>query len=222
MVDFAAARRMMIDTQVRTADVTDPRLLAAMMEVARERFVPVDKVPLAYLDLDLPVTRPGQTPVRRMLKPMVLAKLLQAAEITRTDRVLDVGCAGGYSSAVLAELAAWVVAVEQDPELAAQARATLTDMGVSNVDVTSGQLNTGAPAAGPYDVIVVEGATEFVPTALFDQLKNGGRFVCVLGSGPAGRAMLYRLIDGNLSGRPVFDASAPLLPGFNKPPAFVF
>ena len=104
MTDFAAARRMMVDGQVRTADVTDLRLLAAMLELPRERFFPDDKASLAYLDLDVPVSAPGQ-PVRRLLKPMVLAKLIQAAEIAETDRVLDVGCGTGYSTALLSHLA---------------------------------------------------------------------------------------------------------------------
>src|SRR4249919_2610415 len=120
MTDFAAARRMMVDGQVRTADVTDPRLLAAMLEVPRERFFPGDKASLAYLDLDASVSAPGQ-PVRRLLKPMVLAKLIQAAAISETDRVLDVGCSSGYSTALLAHLAGAVVGLEEDPGLARQA-----------------------------------------------------------------------------------------------------
>ena len=120
MTDFAAARRMMVDGQVRTADVTDLRLLAAMLELPRERFFPDDKASLAYLDLDVPVSAPGQ-PVRRLLKPMVLAKLIQAADIAETDRVLDVGCATGYSTALLAHLAGSVVGLEEDAALARQA-----------------------------------------------------------------------------------------------------
>ena len=108
MIDFAAARRLMVDGQVRTADVTDPRLLAAMLGLPRERFFPEEKASLAYLDLDAPINAPGR-PDRRLLKPMVLAKLLQAAAITQTDRVLDVGCNSGYSTALLAHLAGSVV-----------------------------------------------------------------------------------------------------------------
>src|SRR5262245_36041985 len=134
MTNFAVQRKMMVDGQVRTSDVTDRALIAAMLDVARERFVPASMAGLAYLDMDVAVTeaRAGE-PGRRLLKPMVLAKLIQAAEITANDRVLDVGCATGYASAVLSKLAHEVVALEQDPVLAAQAAAILPDIGALNV-----------------------------------------------------------------------------------------
>src|SRR6516164_5303376 len=118
-MDFAAARRMMVDGQVRTSDVNDPRIVAAMLAVPRERFVPQPKAALAYADLDVPVTeaKPPASP-RHLLKPMVLAKLIAAADLGERDRVLDVGCASGYSSAVLARLAGSVIALEECPELA--------------------------------------------------------------------------------------------------------
>ena len=219
MLDFAVARRMMVDGQIRTADVTDSRLLAAMLEVPRERFLPERNAALAYLDLDVPASEPGR-PVRRLLKPMVLAKLLQVAAIGESDRVLDVGCATGYASALLARLAGSVVALEEDAALVRHAQQALS--GVANVKLVTGPLVVGWPAEAPYDVIVLEGATEVVPQALLRQLKDGGRLVCVLGRGPACKAMLYRAADGEHSGRPVFDAAAPLLPGFAEPPAFVF
>lgn len=216
MTDFAAARRMMVDGQVRTADVTDLRLLAAMDDVPRERFVPADKAGLSYLDLDLPAGEGG----RCLLKPMVLAKLIQLAEISETDRVLDVGCASGYSSAVLAELAGSVVALEEDRSLAQAAERTLA--GRSNVEVVNGALSAGWAAGGPYDAIVMQGATEVVPDALLRQLKDGGRLVCILGAAPQRKAMLYRNSDGDMSGRSMFDAAAPVLPGFQRTPSFVF
>jgi protein-L-isoaspartate(D-aspartate) O-methyltransferase len=221
MIDFAAARRMMVDGQVRTADVTDPRLLAAMLDVPRERFFPEDKVSLAYLDLDVAVSETG-LPVRRLLKPMVLAKLIQAAGLGETDRVLDVGCATGYSTAVLARLAHSVVGLEEEASLARQASAMLAEAGVTNVRIVTGPLDRGCPAEGPYDLILLEGATETVPAALLDQLKSGGRLACVLGRGQSGKAMIYSRTGSDLSGRAVFDAAAPLLPGFAKPQEFVF
>jgi protein-L-isoaspartate(D-aspartate) O-methyltransferase len=224
MASFENARRMMVDGQVRTNDVTDPHILAAMLELPRERFVPTSKTDLAYLDLDLPVTepQPGVAP-RCLLKPMVLAKLLQAAEITVSDRVLDVGCATGYSSAVLAHIAASVVAVEDSPELARATSENLSALGITTVTVRTAELPVGAPADGPYDAILINGCVEIVPHALCAQLKDGGRLVCVLrGPGGAGKAMLYRSTGDSVSGRPIFDAAAPLLPGFMKPPAFVF
>jgi protein-L-isoaspartate(D-aspartate) O-methyltransferase len=217
MFDFAAARRMMVDGQVRTADVTEPRLLAAMFDTPRESFLPARKADLAYLDLDLPLGEGG----RRMLKPMIFAKLVQAAEIAPTDRVLDVGCGGGYSAAILAQLADVVVAVEEDAALARHADEALKRAGY-RVQVVTGALAAGAAGQGPYDAIVLEGATEVPPATLLSQLADGGRLVCVQGRGPASKAMVYRRIEDDVSGRPVFDAAAPVLPGFIAPAAFVF
>src|SRR5712671_5221640 len=191
MTDFAAARRMMVDGQVRTADVTDLRLLAAMLELPRERFFPDDKASLAYLDLDVPVSAPGQ-PVRRLLKPMVLAKLIQAAGIAATDHVLDVGCASGYSTALLSHLAGSVVGLEEDAALARQAADAMSWAGkslagkslagkswadLSTAKIVTGPLAQGCAGEGPYDVILLQGSAEVVPPALFDQLKNGGRLI---------------------------------------------
>jgi protein-L-isoaspartate(D-aspartate) O-methyltransferase len=223
MLDFATARRSMVDSQVRTSDVTDPRISAAMLELPRERFVAQSNADLAYADLDVPVAgaKPGQ-PVRRLLKPMVLAKLVQAAAVKADDHVLDVGCAAGYSGALLARLARSVVALEEDPSLAKLAAENLAAVGARNVTVVTGPLTQGWPAAAPYDVIFVDGAVETVPDVLSSQLKDGGRLVAVVGAPPAGRAMVYRSVRGDVSGWPVFDASAPLLPGFAIPPTFVF
>lgn len=218
MPDFTAARRMMVDGQVRTSDVTDLRLIAAMLELPREKFVAHDKAALAYLDRDLPATK--GTPPRCLLKPMVLAKMIQAADIGPLDRVLDVGTATGYSAAVMAQLAGSVIALEEDEELARRARENLS--GVGNVEVVIGSLTDGWPAGAPYDVILLDGATEQAPQALLRQLCDGGRLVCVLGRGPASKAVLYRASSGQASARPIFDATAPVLPGFAAVPAFVF
>jgi protein-L-isoaspartate(D-aspartate) O-methyltransferase len=216
MTDFAAARRNMVDGQVRTADVTDLRIISAMLAVPREAFVPPAKAGLAYLDLDVPVGEGG----RRLLKPMVLAKLIQAADLAGTDRVLDVGCATGYAAAVLARIAGQVVALEQDPALAKAAQAALG--GLPNLTVQAGALTEGCPQSGPYNAIVIEGAVELVPEALLRQLDDGGRLVCVLGAGPGAKAMLYRRSGQDFGGRAIFDAAAPLLPGFVKPLEFAF
>jgi protein-L-isoaspartate(D-aspartate) O-methyltransferase len=222
-MDFARARRMMVDGQVRTSDVTDLALLAAFETVPRERFVPVDKTGLAYLDLDVPVQDDQNgRPTRRMLRPMVVAKLMQAAEVARTDRVLEVGCGTGYAAALLSHLAQEVVALEQDTDLAKAATAALAAVGAANVSVVTGPLTAGWEAKAPYDVILLSGATEIVPRALFPQLKDGGRLICVQGRKPGGKAFLYRSVGGDVSGRAVFDSGAPLLPGFVEPPAFVF
>ncbi len=216
MTDFATARRHMVDGQVRTADVTDLRILAAMMEIPREHFAPPASAKLAYLDLDLPVGDGA----RRLLKPMVFAKLIHAADIASGDRVLDVGCATGYGAAVLARIAGQVTALEQDAGLAQAARTALARQ--SNVSVVTGPLTAGWSQGGPYDVIVLEGATEIEPQGFLKQLKEGGRLVCVLGSAPGAKAMLYCRSGEELGGRPIFDAAAGLLPGFVKAPAFAF
>jgi protein-L-isoaspartate(D-aspartate) O-methyltransferase len=221
MTDFAAARRMMVDGQVRTSDVTDPRIIAAMLELPRERFVPAANAGLAYLDFDVPVAQaPGGE--RRLLKPMVLAKMVHAAAVGAADRVLDVGCATGYSSALLSRLAAFVVALEEDAALARLAAANLGEFAADKATVVTGALTQGWPPHAPYDVIFLNGASEIVPRALFAQLKEQGRLVAVIGRAPSCRAMLYRSIGGDVSAWPVFDASAQMLPGFAAPAQFVF
>ncbi len=217
MFDTAAVRRMMVDGQVRTADVTNLDLVNAMLDVPRELFVPKDVADRAYLDSDIPV---GEG--RMLLKPMVLAKLIQAGQIESTDRVLDVACGTGYSSAILARLAGSVVALEQDGDLAAAAKRALAAAGAQGVTVVTGPLTAGWPAGGPYDFILLNGATEVTPESYAAQLKPEGRLACIFKRGPAGKAMLYRLSEGHLVGRPIFEAAAPLLPGFAAPPAFVF
>jgi protein-L-isoaspartate(D-aspartate) O-methyltransferase len=216
MADYARARRTMVDCQVRPADVTDLQIIAALLDVPREAFVPAARRPIAYLDLDVPVGEGG----RALLKPMVFGKLLQAAGVTETDHVLDVGCATGYSAAVLAKLAGSVVALEQDQALAGSAGEMLRQ--TANVLLVSGPLLAGAPHQAPYDAIVLEGASEVVPDSLLAQLKDGGRLVAVVGSGPMGKATIYRMTGGRATAQPLFDAAAPLLPGFEKAPAFVF
>jgi len=217
MFDAAAARRLMVEGQVRTANVTDFDLLEAMRMVPRERFLPQSLAQLAYVDSDIPLANG-----RALLKPMVLAKLIQAARVRRGERVLDVGCGTGYSAAVLARLAGSVIALEEDAELARQAKEALAAVGAAQVEVVVGPLTAGWPAGAPYDVILLNGAAEIAPEALGRQLKPDGRLVGVYGRYPAGKAMIYHVIEGHLAGRPVFDAAARLLPGFAAPPAFVF
>ena len=217
MTDFAAARRNMVDGQVRTADVTDPRILSAMLEIPRENFVPSASTALAYLDLDLPV---GESGTRRLLKPMVLAKLIHALDLASSDRVLDAGCASGYGAAVLAQVAGHVTALEEDSRLAQGASRALA--GLKNVSAVTGPLTKGWPKGAPYDGIIFEGAVEFPPEAFLPQLRDGGRLACILGSGPGAKAMLYFRSRDELGGRSIFDASAAVLPGFVKAPAFAF
>jgi protein-L-isoaspartate(D-aspartate) O-methyltransferase len=217
MFDSATARRMMVDGQVRTADVTNPDLLAAMLAVPRELFAPSALAAQAYLDSDVALGKG-----RVLLKPMVLAKLIQGAQVGASDHVLDVGCGTGYSSAVLSRCVGSVVALEEDPTLARAAQEALGKLGAANVTVASGPLTAGWPAAAAYDLILLNGATEVVPEALGKQLKPDGRLACIFGRAPALKGTIFRPAEGRLVGRPIFDAAAPVLPGFVAPPAFVF
>jgi protein-L-isoaspartate(D-aspartate) O-methyltransferase len=217
MFDAANARRLMVDGQVRTADVTDPDLLDAMLRIPRERFLPPSLAPLAYLDKDILLGNG-----RALLKPMVLAKLIQAAGVSREDRVLDIGCGTGYAAALLAHLAGSVIALEEDAELARQATKALAAVDTTRVAVAVGPLTAGWPDAAPYDVILLDGAVEIVPDALGGQLTPEGRVVGIYGRPPASKAMIYRVVEGHLVGRPIFDAAARVLPGFVAPPTFVF
>jgi len=217
MFDAANARRLMVEGQIRTADVTDTTVLDAMQTLPRERFLPPALVQLAYLDGDVPVRR-GRT----LLRPMVLAKLVQAARIDRDDRVLDLGCATGYSAAVISRLAGSVVALEEDADLARQAKEALAAVGAANVEVVTGPLASGWPAGGPYDVIFLDGATEIRPDSLGPQLKPDGCVVGVYSPTAASKATIFHFIEGHMVGRPVFDAAARVLPGFSAPPQFVF
>jgi protein-L-isoaspartate(D-aspartate) O-methyltransferase len=216
MADSATLRRMMVDGQVRTADVTDRGLIDAMLDVPREHFVPASQSALAYLDLDLPV---GEG-TRRLLKPMVLAKMLQALQISAGQRVLDVGCATGYAAALMARLGASVVALEEQPGLVTRARANLAGLGT--VEVVEGRLSDGYAKGAPYDSILIEGAIEVDPTALGRQLADGGSLLCIQGGGPASKVVLYRRDGDDLTDHAIFDASGAILPGFVKPMTFAF
>lgn len=216
MADFATLRRMMVDGQVRIADVTQWPLIQAMLDTPRERFVPDSQVGLAYLDLDLPL---GEG-TRRLLKPMVLAKMLQALDISADTSVLDVGCATGYAAALLASLGASVVALEEQPELAAKARTNLA--GYAKVEVVEGRLVDGYRPRAPYEAILVEGGLELDPEELCRQLADGGRLICIRGGGPAGKVVSYSKNGVDITPRTIFDAAGPTLPGFSKPLAFAF
>lgn len=220
MIDFAEMRRAMVDAQVRANDVTDLRIVAAMLETPRERFVPAPLRNFAYIDDDLLVKEGA--PARYLMEPMVLAKLLQAAEIGPDALVLDVGAASGYSTAVLAKLAGQVVALEEDAELAGQGSSQLVELGLLNAAYVQGPLTAGWPSEAPYDVILLNGSVDSVPEALLAQLKPGGRLVAVVGHGRAGRASVFTNTTGGIGSRIVFDAAVPALPGFEARPGFVF
>jgi protein-L-isoaspartate(D-aspartate) O-methyltransferase len=217
-MDFAAARLNMVDSQLRTNKVADEALLDAFLKVPRERFVPVVFHDAAYFDDNLPLGNG-----RALLEPMILARLLNEARIGAADKVLDIGSATGYGTAIIARLAASVVGVEEDADLARQARARLAELGVLHATIVDGPMAQGHAAGAPYDVIVIEGAVAAVPDIVADQLAEGGRLVTVVKIGAGmGRATVMNRVQGTLSRRPLCDASAPLLPGFTPAPSFVF
>jgi protein-L-isoaspartate(D-aspartate) O-methyltransferase len=217
MIDYAVAREAMVDRQVRPADVTRYPIIAAMLAVPRELFVPAEVRPVAYLGEHVPIA-----PGRVLLDPRVFAKMLDALNVGPADLVLDVGCGLGYSTAVLACMAEAVVALESDPAMAAEAEALLAAQSVDNAVVQAGPLEAGVPAHGPFDAIIVEGALEVLPDALGRQLKPGGRIAAIVVDGSRGQAQLGLMAEDGIDWRRVFDATAPVLPGFAKAKAFVF
>lgn len=217
MMDFALARQKMVDGQVRPNKVTDPRIIAAMRELPRERFVPPALAPLACVDEDVPLGNG-----RFLMEPMVIARLIQLLELRDGNRVLVVGAGAGYGAAVCARCDARVVALENDPDLLALGRAVLPDV-APGVVVVEGALAEGWAAAAPYDAVLVEGAMPEVPAALTAQLADGGRLAVVIRDrGPVSRATLVRKVGGSVSLLPQFDAATPLLPEFAPRPAFTF
>ncbi len=221
MSGFSPARQKMVDGQVRPSDVTDIRILDAMLEVPREVFVPASQRALAYLDLDLDVSE-GTSAKRYLIKPVVTAKMLQAAEIRPGDNVLVVGCATGYAAAIIAKLAGQVTATESDSSLAAKAGDVLAGLGLANVTVRTAAAAEGDPANAPYDVVVINGATEIVPDRLYAQLKEGGRLVGVFAMTQPPRATIVTRSHGDFGNRALFDATVPVLPGLERLAAFVF
>ena len=220
MVDFTQARRMMVDSQLRTFDVNDFPLLDAMNSVPRERFVLPGREDLAYMDQHILVSDGAER--RFMLSPMILGRLIQALGIDAGDKVLDVAAGRGYASAVFAELGAQVTALESDSALAEAARECLAAANCADVTVETGPLEQGCARNAPYDAILVNGAVEVRPEELLGQLAEGGRLVCVRGQGRAARATLHVRTGDALGERELFDAAAPLLAPFTMKPSFTF
>jgi protein-L-isoaspartate(D-aspartate) O-methyltransferase len=216
-MDFQAARKAMVDSQLRPNRLTDDRIADAMLSLPRERFLPKALAGVAYVDEDIHIGNG-----RYVMEPMVLARMLQVAEIRPTDTVLHVGCATGYASAVMAQLAGTVVALESDPELAAKATDLLAEQQVANSAVVEGELARGLADQGPFDLIFVEGAVSEVPQALIDQIAEGGRLLAIIRGDGVGVVTLYRRENGAIGHRSLFDAATPVLPGFEARKAFVF
>ena len=221
MVDFERARKMMVENQLRTSNITDKRVLAAMLQVPRERFVPEGRKALAYIDeahrLD---TASGAA--RYLPSAAPFGRMVQLAGIETTDAVLDLGCGSGYSTAVLSILAATVVGVDNDPQLAALALRNSQELGLVNVSIVAGPTENGAKSKAPFDVIMLEGAVDRVPAVLFAQLRDGGRLVALIRNGATAVAHLFVKSGKDVASRAEFNASLPPLTDETPAPEFVF
>lgn len=224
--DSKIQRQTMVDCQIRTFEVTDQLVIDQFLAVPRERFLPDAVRDLAYSDIGftIPVTSGDG---RYCLPPLTLARLIQGGRVASNDRVLDVASGSGYSTAILAGLAGSVLSLEADPTLRHELKTRLTAFGLDQVRTIDGPLEAGAESDGPFDVILVNGAVETGLDALFAQLAEGGRLLTIqrAPSDPTGRAakaMRFEKSSGQISGRILFDASAPVLTAFKRAPAFVF
>jgi len=215
MSDFATRRRMMVDTQVRPSDVTEFPIIEAMLTVPREQFVPRDKMEAAYVDETIAL---GQG--RVLLDPRSFAKMLEALDLSNSDMVLYVGAGLGYGPAVVARIAELVVAVEDDADRVSEAQSILAEVHADNVILHEGDLTAGMPDHGPYDAVLIEGGVEDVPQALLEQIKEGGRIVCIFMEGRLGTVKMGYKLDGRVSWRFAFNAAAPVIAGFEKTTSF--
>ena len=217
MLDYQQARETMLDSQIRTCDVTDYHIQSAFRHTPRECFVPKSKMALAYSDSNIEVDDG-----RVMMRPRDLAKMIAEADIAPTDIVLNIACGRGYSVAVQARLAETVVALEETEERANKATALLDKCEITNTAVVVGPLRAGAPEHGPYNVIFVNGAVSCIPDAWFDQLADGGRLVVPVLDGPLSPVRVYTKKGDRVSDRYAFDATMPLIPGFEPKDGFDF
>jgi protein-L-isoaspartate(D-aspartate) O-methyltransferase len=216
--EYATARRNMVDCQIRPNDVTDLRVVDALLDVPREAFLPDSQRGMAYLDMDVPLGGTGQ---RFLLKPALIGRLLQAAGIAPTHKVLVVGGGTGYLAALVSRLAGEVVMSESDADMAAAAQRRFAMGGYPNIRVVHAPPVNGNVADAPFDVIVLDGAAEHIPDVLCQQLSPNGCLVGVFGTRPQ-RAMIVRRGPGDFGSRVLFDATAPVLPGLKQPAEFVF
>jgi protein-L-isoaspartate(D-aspartate) O-methyltransferase len=212
--NFEHMRRAMVASQLRTTGVNDPRVVAAMGAVPRERFVPDNFASAAYTDFMVPLGHG-----RELNTPMALGRMLSEARLQGHERTLVIGAATGYSAAVVARLAKSVIALEEQPDLAGDARRALADAGV---EVVEGPLNQGWPGGGPYDFILIDGAVEFVPQQIIDQVADGGELAAAILDGGVPRLSIGRVVGGAWGSAAYTDAAAPILPGFQKPRTFSF
>jgi protein-L-isoaspartate(D-aspartate) O-methyltransferase len=214
-MDYQAVRHNMVENQIRPNRVTNAAVIDAMEEIPREKFVPEESAGIAYVD-EAAAIGDG----RYLMEPSLLARILQEANVSKDDLVLNIGCGTGYSAAVLAKISKAVVAVEENSGFAEKASALMVELGIDNAVIIEDSLADGYAKQAPYDVIVISGAVEEVPQMLLDQLVEGGRLVSVLTGGPIGKVVVTQKIGESISNIEAFDAGTPLLPGFRKEKAF--
>jgi protein-L-isoaspartate(D-aspartate) O-methyltransferase len=219
MTDAALQRKNMVESQVRPSDITDRRITSAMLAVARESFVPKARQAVAYADMDVPLDETG---TRVLLAPRILAKMLQALTIEAHEDVLIIAAGTGYAAAIAGRMAKSITAIEESVALAAAATTNLAGDKDISAEVITGKLTTGAPSKAPFDAILIEGAVEYVPSELLQQLGVGGRLIAIVRKGHAAKAVLWRRHASSFDQTDMFDASAPILPGFAKAAHFTF
>jgi len=217
MIDYSIARHNMVESQLKPNKVTDPRVIDVMSALPRENFLSQALKGVAYVDEDVQIA-----PGRYLMEPAVFARMVQEAKIGAKDVVLEIGCGAGYSTAVLARLAASVIAVESDAALARQATEGLAANGIDNAAVVEAPLGDGYSRQAPYPVVFVNGAVSQMPQRLLDQIAEGGRLVGVERGKTSAQAVLYSRNGGLVGRRSLFDANVPLLPGFAPAAGFVF
>ncbi|MFN3835795.1 MAG: protein-L-isoaspartate O-methyltransferase family protein [Glycocaulis sp.] len=215
MSDFAQARRQMVNSQIRPADVTDRALQDAMASIPRERFLPRSLGGSAYADMEIDLGHG-----RRFMRPRDFAKLVQAAAVKPGELVLDLAAGRGYSTAILSRLCETVIGLESEADFASKAEGALSDVGADNAVIVTGDLKKGAPDQGPFNVIFVNGAVEEMPSAWLDQLADGGRLVVIVRQNGVGRAHVFTRNGNAVGSRVVFDSMTALLPGFEQADAF--
>lgn len=215
MTDYAQRRTFMVDTQVRPSDVTKFPIIDAMLTVPREAFTPRDKREAAYVGENIEIASG-----RVMLEPRTLAKMLDALAFTGRELVLDIGAGYGYSAAVISQMSEAVIAIEDDSDMVSEAQGALSENGADGVVMQEATLNEGAPEHGPYDVIIIEGGIETLPSAIADQVKDGGKIVALFMDGELGTVRVGYKQGGEITWRFAFNAAAPVLPGFEKAAEF--
>lgn len=221
MIGFELQRKNMVESQVRPSDITDRRVITAMLAVPREVFADQNARAVAYMDRDLPVGSARGAARRALVAPRTLARMIQAMVIEPGDRVLEIGCATGYASALLGRIARTVVALECDAELATSARKALGDVQAANVKVETGLLEAGWSKTGPYAAILVSGAVSDIPAVILDQLQDGGRLVAIRIEDGISRIVVWQRFGSTFTPRTVGEATAPALPGLQRAPSFV-